>query len=194
MGVESCYLARIRRECVTLADRGQPVLVLGEAHLLRPRLLHELRLFLNYQLDSMAPVALVLCGHAEPRHKLAVRPLDAIRQRVRVTDHPPPLTAAEAGSCVTPHLAKVGVERPVFTDHALQTGREGSRGRVTRPTPRPERQRGRPSVVPALCAPPRSASVGLAWPNCVGLYTWVPQASLLRPHDVGRCVPTAQGP
>ena len=106
----------------------QPVLALDEAHLLPPRLLQELRFLLNYQLDSTAPVALVLCGHTAWRHKLALRPLDAIRQRVTVAYPLPPLTATEAGPYVPHQLAQVGVDRPVFTDHALQTGWEWSRG------------------------------------------------------------------
>ena len=106
----------------------QPVLAVDEAHLLPPRLLQELRFLLNYQLDSTAPVALILCGHTELRHKLALRPLDAIRQRVTVAYHLAPLTAAEVGPYVTHQLQQVGVDRPVFTDPALQTGGEWSRG------------------------------------------------------------------
>ena len=97
----------------------QPVLAVDEAHLLSPRLLQELRFLLSYHLDSTALVALVLCGHTAWPHTLALRPLDAMRQRETVADHLPPLTAAEAGPCVTHLLLPVGVDRPVFTDHAL---------------------------------------------------------------------------
>ena len=106
----------------------QPVLAVDEAHLLPPRLLQELRFLLNYHLDSTAPVALILCGHTELRHKLALRPLEAIRQRVTVAYHLPPLTAAEAGPYVAHQLQQVGVDRPIFTDAALQTGWDWSHG------------------------------------------------------------------
>ena len=85
-------------------------MAVDEAHLLPPRLLQELRFLLNYQLDSTAPVALVLCGHTELRHKLALRPLDAIRQRVTVAYHLAPLTAAEVGPYVAHQLQQVGVD------------------------------------------------------------------------------------
>lgn len=105
-----------------------PVLAVDEAHLLAPRLLQELRFLLNYQLDSTAPVALILCGHTELRHKLALRPLEAIRQRVTVAYHLPALTAADTARYLTHQLTQVGVTRPVFTDAAIQTGFEWSRG------------------------------------------------------------------
>ena len=69
-----------------------------------------------------------MCGHTELRHKLARRPLEAIRQRVTVGYHLPPLTAAEAGPYVTHQLQQVGVDRPIFTDAALQTGWDWSHG------------------------------------------------------------------
>jgi len=101
-----------------------PVLAVDEAHLLAPRLLQELRCLVNYQLDRTAPVALILCGHTELRHQRALRPLEAIRQRVTVTCHLPALTARY----LTHQLAQVGVTRPVFTDAAIPTGFEWSRG------------------------------------------------------------------
>ena len=106
----------------------QPVLAVDEAHRLPPRLLPELRFLLNYPLDSTAPVTLILCGHTELRHKLALRPLEAIRQRVTVAYHLPPLTAAETGPYVTHQLQQVGVDRPIFTEAALQTGWDWSHG------------------------------------------------------------------
>ncbi len=59
---------------------------------------------------------------------LTFRPLDAGRQRVTLACHLALLTAAEVGPDVTHQLHQVGVDRPVFTDHALQTGGERSRG------------------------------------------------------------------
>ena len=75
----------------------QPVLAVDEAHRLPPRLLQELRFVRNDPLDRTAQVALVLSGHTAWRHKLALRPLDAMRQRVTVADHLPSLTPAETG-------------------------------------------------------------------------------------------------
>jgi type II secretory pathway predicted ATPase ExeA len=105
-----------------------PILAVDEAHLLTPRLLQELRFLLNYALDSTAPLVLLLCGHTELRQKLALRPLEAIRQRVTVAYQLPPLTAVETAAYCQHQLQHVGVDRPLFTDSALQAGFDWSRG------------------------------------------------------------------
>lgn len=77
-------------------------------------------------------MALIFCGHTELRHKLALRPLEAIRQRVTAAYHLLALTAADTARYLTRQLAQVGVTRPVFTDAAIQTGFEWSRGVLRR--------------------------------------------------------------
>jgi hypothetical protein len=72
------------------------------------RLLQELRFLLNYHLDSTPPVVLIFCGHMELRHKLALYPPGAIRQRVAVAYHPP----AHTVRYLTHQLAQGGVTRP----------------------------------------------------------------------------------
>lgn len=105
-----------------------PVLALDEAHLLTPRLLQELRFLLNFALDTTAPLVVVLIGHTELRQKLAWRPLEAIRQRVTLADHLPPLTAEQSARYVQHQLQVVGVDHPVFTDAALQAGHDWAQG------------------------------------------------------------------
>ncbi len=87
-----------------------------------PRLLQELRFLLNYHRDGTAPVALILCGHTELGHQWALRPLEAIHQRVTVAYHLRPLTAMDAGPYVTHQLQQVGVDRPIFSDAASERG------------------------------------------------------------------------
>ncbi len=98
---------QVRDTLWTLATQQgrQPELAVDDAHRLPPRLLQELRFVRNDPLDSTAPVALVLWGHTAWPHTLALRPLDAMRQRVTVADHLPPLFAAtaaarERGTCL----------------------------------------------------------------------------------------------
>ena len=105
-----------------------PVLTLDEAHFLSPHVLQELRVLLNFQMDSMAPLALILSGHTELRRKLLLRPLDAIRQRVTIAYQLPPLTAAETAGYIGHHLRQVGVERPIFTEATLKAAHDWSQG------------------------------------------------------------------
>ena len=92
----------------------------------------------------------VLYGPTEWRHKLALRPLEAIRQRVTVACPLPPLTAAEAGPYGAHQLQPVRVDprsSPTRRCKPGGMGRTGSpgasfvglsllHGRVCRPTHR----------------------------------------------------------
>lgn len=121
---------QVRDTLWTLAtQQGRlPVLALDEAHLLTPRLLQELRFLLNFALDTTAPLVVVLAGHTELRQKLAWRPLEAIRQRVTLAYQLPPFTTEQTARYLQHHLQRVGIDRPVFTDSALQAGHDWSQG------------------------------------------------------------------
>jgi len=122
--------AQVRQTCWTLTTQhGQlPIVVLDEGHLLSPHALQGLRRLLNFEFDTTAPLALVLVGHTELRRKLALRPLEAIRQRVTVAYQLPPLTAAETTHYLEQQLHQVGIERPVFADAAMARGYTWSQG------------------------------------------------------------------
>ncbi len=121
---------QVRHTCWTLAtQQGQlPIVVLDEAHLLSPHVLQALRRLRNFAFDTTAPMVLILAGHTELRRKLALRPLEAVRQRVTLAFHLPPLTAADTAAYVRHHLQQVGISRPVFSDAALQAGYTWSQG------------------------------------------------------------------
>ena len=121
---------QVRHTCWTLAtQQGQlPIVVLDEAHLLSLHVLQALRRLRNFAFDTTAPMVLILAGHTELRRKLALRPLEAVRQRVTLAYHLPPLTAADAAAYVRHHLQQVGITRPVFSDAPLQAGYTWSQG------------------------------------------------------------------
>jgi len=106
----------------------RPVLVLDEAHWLTVPLFNTLRRLLNFAMDTTAPFALILAGHTELRQKLALRPLEAMRQRVTLAYHLRPFTRDETAAYLQHHLQHVGVERPVFTDAAVAAGHEWAQG------------------------------------------------------------------
>ncbi len=70
-------------------------------------------------MDSTAPLVLILAGPAELRRKLSLCPLEALRQRLTVAYHVRALTAEETTGYVTHRLHQVAIDRPVFTDSAL---------------------------------------------------------------------------
>lgn len=65
----------------------RPVLVLDEAHWLTVPLFNTLRRLLHCAMDTTAPFALILAGHTELRQQRALRPLEAMRQRMTLAYH-----------------------------------------------------------------------------------------------------------
>lgn len=60
----------------------QPVVVIDEANLLDWEMLVEVRFLLNFQMDAMSPMALILVGQTVLLEKLQLQSYAAIRQRI----------------------------------------------------------------------------------------------------------------
>jgi type II secretory pathway predicted ATPase ExeA len=58
------------------------VVVVDEAHLLDREMLEEVRFLLNFRMDAMSPMALILVGQTELWEKLQLQSYAAIRQRI----------------------------------------------------------------------------------------------------------------
>jgi len=102
-------------------DAGkQPVIVIDEAHLLGRAMLEEVRFLLNFDVDSRAPLALILAGQSELRRTLKLECFTAIAQRISFRAHLPALTLDESVGYIQHHLAQAGASHPLFTDAALR--------------------------------------------------------------------------
>src|SRR5690606_30642283 len=62
----------------------RPVVVVDEAHLLDREMLEEVRFLLNFRMDAVSPMALVLVGQVELWEKLQMQSYTAIRQRIDI--------------------------------------------------------------------------------------------------------------
>lgn len=98
----------------------QPVIVIDEAHLLRREMLEEVRFLLNFDVDSRAPLALILAGQTELRRTLKLECFAAIAQRVTLRTHLPALNPEETDNYLRHHLAQVGATNPLFTEPAIR--------------------------------------------------------------------------
>jgi len=102
-------------------DAGkQPVIVIDEAHLLGREMLEEVRFLLNFDVDSRAPLALILAGQPELRRTLKLECFTAIAQRVSIRAHLPALTPQESARYIQHHLEQAGATAPLFTEPALR--------------------------------------------------------------------------
>lgn len=102
-------------------QKKKVICVLDEAHLLERETLEEFRFLLNYQFDSMSPMALILVGQTELwNDKLRMQRYAAIRQRIDMYCVLPHLDRAETEQYIRSHLNYAGVtDRDLFTDAAV---------------------------------------------------------------------------
>ena len=102
-------------------DAGkQPVIVIDEAHLLGRAMLEEIRFLLNFDVDSRAPLALILAGQTELRRTLKLECFTAIAQRISCRAHLPALTLEESAGYIQHHLTQAGAPGALFTEAALR--------------------------------------------------------------------------
>ncbi len=80
---------QIRGEVTRLVteSRCRPVLVIDEAHHLRPEVLEDLRLLTNYKMDAENRLCLLLLGQTELRRRLSMAVHEALAQRIVVRYH-----------------------------------------------------------------------------------------------------------
>ena len=100
-------------------SRQFPFLMIDEAHLLRGELLEELRLLTNYRMDSDNRLCLLLAGHTELRHRLAMAAYESLSQRVVVRCHLAGLSHEEVHGYLLHRLKLAGAGVPLFQDDAV---------------------------------------------------------------------------
>lgn len=100
--------------------RITPVIILDEVHLTSNKVLEDLRLIFNFQMDSQNPFILILAGQPLIRSKLTLSINNPLRQRLMVKHIMQGLTAAELGDYVTSRLMLAGMHEELFTPSAFE--------------------------------------------------------------------------
>jgi type II secretory pathway predicted ATPase ExeA len=111
-----------------LERRRRVLLVVGEAHLLSPQQLEELRLLTNAAMDATNPFALILVGQPMLLRRLKMRLLAALDQRISTRYQVQPLDLAETVQYLRHHLALAGRTEPLFADDAMARLHQASLG------------------------------------------------------------------
>ena len=106
-------------EIIRGVQRKNVVTIVDEAHLIERDTLEEIRFLLNYQMDSMSPMALILVGQNELWDKFKLMRYTAIRQRIDIKCEIPQYDRAQAGEYITRHMEYSGCDREVFTEKAV---------------------------------------------------------------------------
>lgn len=100
--------------------KKQPVVVVDEAHLLDREMLEEVRFLLNFKMDAISPMALILVGQVELWDKLQMRSYTAISQRIDIQCKIQPMDHSQVREYLRCHLNYAGTDRDIFTDEAIE--------------------------------------------------------------------------
>lgn len=106
-------------EIIREVRKRQVVCVLDEAHLLEKETLEEFRFLLNYNYDSISPMALILAGQSELLDKLKLQCYTAIRQRIDMNCVLPRLERSDTEAYIRSHLCYAGCDHELFTEKAV---------------------------------------------------------------------------
>ena len=123
----ACQL--IRHEIERLGEAGKlPLLIIDEAHYLRHDVLDELRLLVNFGLDSQRLLCLLLVGQSELRRRLGLAHHEAFAQRIVMRYHLNGLRREELAPYLRHALARAGCELDLFEPAACQALFQASHG------------------------------------------------------------------
>jgi type II secretory pathway predicted ATPase ExeA len=105
---------------LSIEARCRPLLIIDEAHHLRPDVLEDLRLLTNYQMDAENRLCLLLIGQPELRRRLGMAVYEAISQRIVIRYHFGGLTRDELSAYLVHRLRLAGTELPLFEPAAQE--------------------------------------------------------------------------
>lgn len=131
-GHTGALVSAIQQRATTLADADavRPVLILDEAHDMRPDVLGLLRLLTNFEIDSRLVLSIVLAGQSPLRELLRRDDLAAVRGRLAHIATLRTLTRDESRNYVTHRLAVAGATRELFDAAALDALYEVAQGNL----------------------------------------------------------------
>lgn len=97
-----------------------PVIILDEIHLATNKILEDLRLLFNFNMDSQNPFILILAGQPLIRNKLALNINTPLRQRLTVKHLMYGLKQEEIKDYCLSRLQIAGLHDEVFTPAAIE--------------------------------------------------------------------------
>ena len=96
----------------------KPVVIIDDAQDLAATALTAIKSMVNFHFDSRTAITFVLAGQPELRELLKYSAFAAVRQRIRISYHMPPLTLQETCSYIDHHTARCGRPASIFADDA----------------------------------------------------------------------------
>lgn len=103
-----------------LEKRVTPVIVIDEADMLSHKVLSDLQIMFNFEMDSRDRAVILLIGQPRLNITLNQSTHEALRQRIVMNYHMGGMTKEEARSYITRKLEGAGSRQPVFDENAME--------------------------------------------------------------------------
>jgi type II secretory pathway predicted ATPase ExeA len=109
-------------------QRITPVIIADEMHMASTAILDDIRMLLNFKMDSLNPFVLIIAGQPAIRNKLALNICLPLKQRITAKYSMKGLTLPETHEYIKSRMTLAGVVREVFTDQAVSQLHSSSNG------------------------------------------------------------------
>ena len=97
-----------------------PIIIIDEAHLLTEKMLEEVRFLVNFNMDSLSPLCLILVGQPELSELLSGYSMRAISQRITIRYSLKELDLQSVEDYIRTHIKAAGSSSELFTSEAIK--------------------------------------------------------------------------
>lgn len=119
------HLMRMDKE-----KRILPIIIIDEAQYLKSEILNDLKLLLNFEMDSINHCVLILSGLPSLKSQLSYSSYEAIRQRISIQYQIIGIEADEVRTYITNKLSSAGLNVPLFLDETMITLANSCQGSI----------------------------------------------------------------
>jgi len=131
-GFFGALVAKVQGRCQALLEQDslRPVLIIDEAHEIRPHVLGVLRVLTNFEMDSKLVISVLLVGQPPLRELLRREELEAVSRRLSHYAILRLLSRDESRAYVQHRLDIVGARQALFDDQAYDAIYEAAQGNL----------------------------------------------------------------
>jgi general secretion pathway protein A len=112
------------------SGKVHPVLFIDEAHQLRNDILIELRMLLNFKMDSFHAMTVLLCGQDELNRKFGLSSLEPLANSITMSISADSLSEEETITYIEKRISDSGNSSPIFTKNAYAFIHQASGGNL----------------------------------------------------------------
>lgn len=112
---------KVNKAMMDMYQHGKtPIIILDESHLLNAKMLEEVRFLVNFNMDSLSPLCLILVGQPELSEMLSIYSLRAISQRITIRYTLKELSLQGVEDYIRTHIKVAGSLSEIFSSEAIR--------------------------------------------------------------------------